>query len=150
MQPGRVIVWTRVLEGVLVGSLQDQVLQMKKDLPQALLMLGGGGNGRNYGVTVSNFIMFGYEGNSIFKDVRLRQAMSMAIDREDIISVMEGLMARIFSEAVERINLMQPAFVISVGDLIEGYSRDKGRVASEWKEFQSYVTVAGVLVFKEK
>ena len=49
-----------------------------------------------------------------------------------------GHRARIFSEAVERINLMQPAFVISVGDLIEGYTKDAGRVADEWKEFQTY------------
>jgi serine/threonine-protein phosphatase CPPED1 len=49
-----------------------------------------------------------------------------------------GHRARIFSEAVERINLMQPAFVISVGDLIEGYTKDAGRVAEEWKEFQTY------------
>lgn len=49
-----------------------------------------------------------------------------------------GHRARIFSEAVERINLMQPAFVISVGDLIEGYTKDSAKVADEWKEFQSY------------
>jgi hypothetical protein len=49
-----------------------------------------------------------------------------------------GHRARIFSEAVERINLMQPAFVISVGDLIEGYTKDIGRVSDEWKEFQTY------------
>jgi ABC-type transport system substrate-binding protein len=68
----------------VVEQAQDQVLQMKKDLPQTLLVLGGAGNGRNYAVTVSNFIIFGYEGNSVFKDARLRQAMSMAIDREAI------------------------------------------------------------------
>src|SRR5688572_31628455 len=41
--------------------------------------------------------------------------------------------------SVEQLNLLQPEFVVSVGDLIEGYSRDKERVAREWKEFQSYV-----------
>src|ERR1700677_5006356 len=35
-----------------------------------------------------------------------------------------GHRARVFSEAVDRLNLMQPAFVVSVGDLIEGYSKD--------------------------
>jgi hypothetical protein len=49
-----------------------------------------------------------------------------------------GHRARIFSEAVEQINLLQPAFVISVGDLIEGYTKDAARVAQEWKEFQTY------------
>src|SRR5688572_32042022 len=49
-----------------------------------------------------------------------------------------GHRPRIFSQAVEQINLLQPAFVISVGDLIEGYTKDPARIASEWKEFQTY------------
>ncbi len=49
-----------------------------------------------------------------------------------------GHRPRIFSQAVEQINLLQPAFVISVGDLIEGYTKDPARLAAEWKEFQSY------------
>jgi serine/threonine-protein phosphatase CPPED1 len=51
-----------------------------------------------------------------------------------------GHRARIFSQAVEQINLLQPAFVVSVGDLIEGYSKDSAKVAAEWKEFQSYTS----------
>jgi 3',5'-cyclic AMP phosphodiesterase CpdA len=49
-----------------------------------------------------------------------------------------GHRARIFSEAVEQINLLQPAFVISVGDLIEGYTKDPAKLATQWKEFQTY------------
>lgn len=49
-----------------------------------------------------------------------------------------GHRARVFSQAVEQINLLQPAFVISVGDLIEGYTKDTGKLAEEWKEFQTY------------
>jgi hypothetical protein len=51
-----------------------------------------------------------------------------------------GHRPRIFSQAVEQINLLQPAFVISVGDLIEGYSKDPARLAAEWKEFQTYAS----------
>jgi predicted phosphodiesterase len=51
-----------------------------------------------------------------------------------------GHRARIFSQAVEQINLLQPAFVVSVGDLIEGYTKDKAKVAGEWKEFQNYTS----------
>ncbi len=51
-----------------------------------------------------------------------------------------GHRARIFSEAVEQINLLQPAFVISVGDLIEGYTKDTGSLAQQWKEFQTYTS----------
>lgn len=43
----------------------------------------------------------------------------------------------VFSRAVEKINLLQPEFVISVGDLIEGYSEDPGAWALEWSEFET-------------
>lgn len=43
----------------------------------------------------------------------------------------------VFSRAVEKINLLQPEFVISVGDLIEGYSEDPGTWALEWSEFET-------------
>lgn len=46
----------------------------------------------------------------------------------------------VFSRAVEKINLLQPEFVISVGDLIEGYSEDPGAWALEWSEFESKLT----------
>src|SRR6516165_7559323 len=51
-----------------------------------------------------------------------------------------GHRARIFSQAVEQINLLQPAFVISVGDLIEGYTKDTAKLSEQWKEFQTYTT----------
>lgn len=45
----------------------------------------------------------------------------------------------IFSDAVRKLNLMQPEFVMSVGDLIEGYSEDPAQIAIEWAEFQAKV-----------
>lgn len=42
----------------------------------------------------------------------------------------------VFAEAVKKINLLQPEFVISVGDLIEGYSEDRAQWALEWAEFE--------------
>jgi 3',5'-cyclic AMP phosphodiesterase CpdA len=47
---------------------------------------------------------------------------------------------QIFSQAIERLNLMQPEFVLSVGDLIEGYTEDKDKLVAQWKEFQGYVS----------
>src|SRR5882757_9685187 len=47
-----------------------------------------------------------------------------------------GHRARVFSQAVEQLNLLQPEFVISVGDLIEGYSEDAPKIVNEWREFQ--------------
>src|SRR5881227_2402728 len=39
-----------------------------------------------------------------------------------------GHRAKVFSRAVERLNLLQPEFVLTVGDLIEGYSEDKEKL----------------------
>ncbi len=45
----------------------------------------------------------------------------------------------VFSRAVAAINMLQPEFVMSVGDLIEGHSEDPGQWALEWSEFESKV-----------
>jgi hypothetical protein len=50
-----------------------------------------------------------------------------------------GHRAEIFSVAVEKLNLLQPAFVLSVGDLIEGGKKTPEKLAAEWKEFDGYV-----------
>ena len=46
--------------------------------------------------------------------------------------------ANVFSHAVEKINLMQPQFVVTVGDLIEGSADDKQN-GTQWKEIDSYL-----------
>jgi hypothetical protein len=46
----------------------------------------------------------------------------------------------VFSRAIERLNLLQPEFVLSVGDLIEGGNRKTDeRIEAEWQEFDGYV-----------
>ncbi len=45
----------------------------------------------------------------------------------------------VFSRAVERLNLLQPEFVITVGDLIEGGKRTEAQLEAEWQEFDGYV-----------
>jgi serine/threonine-protein phosphatase CPPED1 len=42
----------------------------------------------------------------------------------------------VFTRAVRMINMLQPEFVMSVGDLIEGHSQDPGQWALEWSEFE--------------
>ena len=51
-----------------------------------------------------------------------------------------GNRPRIFSQAMEQINLLQPTFVVCVGDLIQGYTKDKAILANQWKELQSYTS----------
>lgn len=64
------------------GLLQQDVVQTKRDVPKALLRQDD-----LFAFGVSSFISFGYEGNSPWKDVRLRQAVSMLLDREGFIDV---------------------------------------------------------------
>lgn len=41
----------------------------------------------------------------------------------------------IYEQAIARINLLQPEFVISVGDLIEGYTEDLALIEKQWQDF---------------
>ncbi|HET6573756.1 MAG TPA: metallophosphoesterase [Fimbriiglobus sp.] len=50
-----------------------------------------------------------------------------------------GHRAKVFSRAVHQINLLQPEFVITVGDLIEGYTQKQDVMEDMWKEFDGYV-----------
>ncbi len=45
----------------------------------------------------------------------------------------------IWMKGINKINLMRPDFVVSVGDLIEGYSEDPTQIKAEWQEFLGYV-----------
>jgi len=49
-----------------------------------------------------------------------------------------GHRPKVFSRAVQQINLLQPAFVMSVGDLIEGYTQKPEQINKEWDEFDSF------------
>ena len=42
-----------------------------------------------------------------------------------------------FAMAMDQINLLQPEFVINVGDIIEGYTDDKGELNEMWEEAES-------------
>jgi hypothetical protein len=45
----------------------------------------------------------------------------------------------VFMDGVNKLNLMQPEFVMSVGDLIEGYTLDTSELRRQWDEFESFV-----------
>jgi len=45
----------------------------------------------------------------------------------------------VFTRAVQQINLMQPEFVVSVGDLIEGSATAEETNKTQWKEFDSFL-----------
>ncbi len=70
-------IWTDVL-----GLLQTDTIQTRKDVPNTLMIQDD-----TFATGVSSFLSFGYEGDSIFKDQRLRQAMSMMIDRDAFLDV---------------------------------------------------------------
>ena len=45
----------------------------------------------------------------------------------------------VFREAMKKVNLIQPAFVLSVGDLIEGYTDDRQELVIQWEEIGGMV-----------
>ena len=45
----------------------------------------------------------------------------------------------VFMDAVNKLNLLQPEFVVSVGDLIEGYTTDLNELNRQWDEFDGFV-----------
>ena len=45
----------------------------------------------------------------------------------------------VFADAVRKLNLLKPEFVLSVGDLIEGYTEDEDELNSQWDEFDGLV-----------
>ena len=50
-----------------------------------------------------------------------------------------GLRPGVFSTAVDKPNLLQPQFVMSVGDLITGYTEDRAQLLREWEEFDGMI-----------
>ncbi|MBM4077577.1 MAG: hypothetical protein FJ267_18275, partial [Planctomycetes bacterium] len=45
----------------------------------------------------------------------------------------------IWMKAIERLNVLRPTFVMSVGDLIEGYSTDPVEIEKQWNEFLGFI-----------
>jgi len=50
-----------------------------------------------------------------------------------------GAYPGVFDAAMSKLNLMQPEFVMSVGDLIEGYSNNREALITEWEEIDASV-----------
>jgi len=46
----------------------------------------------------------------------------------------------IFSVGIDKLNLLKPEFVMSVGDLIEGYTEDIDQLNREWDEFEGFIS----------
>ena len=45
----------------------------------------------------------------------------------------------VFEDAVRKLNLLRPEFVLSTGDLIEGYTADRETINREWDEFEDLI-----------
>jgi UDP-2,3-diacylglucosamine pyrophosphatase LpxH len=58
-----------------------------------------------------------------------------------------GMLPGVFQRGVEKVNLMQPEFVISVGDLIDGYTTDPNVWDAQWNEFDGIIDRLGMRFF---
>ena len=45
----------------------------------------------------------------------------------------------VFAGAMPKVNVLEPAFVVSVGDLIEGYTENQSRLDAEWDEMEGFI-----------
>lgn len=45
----------------------------------------------------------------------------------------------IFASAIDKLNILQPEFVMSVGDLIEGYTENVNEISKEWKDINRII-----------
>ncbi len=50
-----------------------------------------------------------------------------------------GVRPGVFEDAVRKINVLQPEFVMSVGDLIMGNTEDRALIDTQWQEFIGFV-----------
>lgn len=50
-----------------------------------------------------------------------------------------GARAGVFESAVSKLNLLQPELVLSVGDMIAGYTKDVAKITAEWNEFDAFI-----------
>jgi ABC-type transport system substrate-binding protein len=69
----------------VLATSADQVVAMKKALPQTLFLQEA-----SFAPSPSPIMTFGWETGSQFRDQRLRQALSMLIDRETYIDVLDN------------------------------------------------------------
>lgn len=67
-----------------VANAED-VIQTKKDVPEVAMYQAD-----TFPANVGVYLSFGYEGDSPWKDVRMRQAVSMMVDREGMSSVIDN------------------------------------------------------------
>ena len=45
----------------------------------------------------------------------------------------------IWMDAVSKLNMLRPSFVMSVGDLVEGFTEDRAEALRQWREFTGFV-----------
>lgn len=50
-----------------------------------------------------------------------------------------GMLPGVFEKGADKVNLMQPEFVLSVGDLVDGYTTDPAVWNAQWDEFEAIV-----------
>ena len=53
----------------------------------------------------------------------------------------------VFAVAIEQLRLLRPEFIVNVGDLVEGASRDREQLAAEWQSFEQRARRARAPIF---
>lgn len=58
-----------------------------------------------------------------------------------------GHIPGVFREAMKEINWLYPDFVINIGDLVEGYTKDMKKVSREWHKIDGYISTLDMPFF---
>jgi 3',5'-cyclic AMP phosphodiesterase CpdA len=53
----------------------------------------------------------------------------------------------VFADAMAKLELLQPDFIISIGDLVEGYTADEAEINRQWDEVEGRLSVLSAPVF---
>src|SRR5436190_19670257 len=57
-----------------------------------------------------------------------------------------GARAGVFERAIDQINILQPEFIVTVGDLVEG-SEDMAKINKQWEQFNGFIAKLQVPFF---
>jgi UDP-2,3-diacylglucosamine pyrophosphatase LpxH len=50
----------------------------------------------------------------------------------------------VFEQALQQVKLLQPDFILSVGELIEGYHEDRAEIDRQWSEVETAIAATGI------
>ncbi|HIW65496.1 MAG TPA: metallophosphoesterase [Candidatus Alistipes intestinipullorum] len=90
---------------------------------------------------------FSYDGDSACKPFSAAPSVSGAFRFAVIADRCGGERPGVFRQGAERVREYDPDFVVSIGDLIDGYTTDRAYATRQWEEFETLRQLFGAPLF---